>query len=280
MSGSTESAADDMAFDVRVAGPDDGPTVVLLHGFPETSLCWTAVARRLVHDGMRVIAPDQRGYSPGARPTGVENYALPLLAGDVLGLFDDFGLDQAHLVGHDWGAAVAWYLAAHHPDRITTLTTFSMPHLAAYGWALREDADQRERSSYIRLLRQEGKAEAVLLDDGARRLRAMFGRGVDPDAVDVYIRALSDPLALTAALNWYRAMTRDLDETPHVRVPTTYVWSTGDSALGSAGAERCGEFVDADYDFVVLPEVSHWIPEEVPEASADIIRRRVRTSSA
>lgn len=277
MSGSTEPSAGGLSFDLRVGGPDDGAPVVLLHGFPETSLCWTSVARHLVAHGLRVIAPDQRGYSPGARPAGVENYRLPLLADDVIGLLDDLGLERAHLVGHDWGAAIAWYVAAHHPARVATLTAFSVPHLAAYGWALKEDADQRERSSYIRLLRKAGKAEDVLLEDGARRLRSMFGPAVDPDAVDAYVRVLSQPDALTAALNWYRAMSRDLDETPPVRVPTTYVWSTGDPALGSAGAERCAEFVDAEYEFVVLDDVSHWIPEEVPEASAEIIRRRVRS---
>ncbi|MDC3724907.1 alpha/beta hydrolase [Rhodococcus rhodochrous] len=272
---STEPATyDDLTFDVRVAGPRDGTPVVLLHGFPETSRSWTPVARLLVERGFRVIAPDQRGYSPGARPTGVEHYGVPALAGDVLGLLDEFGLDRVHLVGHDWGAAVAWYFAAHNPDRVSALTAVSVPHLAAYGWALREDADQRERSSYIGLFRQEGKAEELLLADDARRLRAMFTSAVDHDSVDHYVAAMSAPGALTAALNWYRAMTRDLDSTPPVRVPTTYIWSTADMAIGRAGAERCGEFVDAEYDFVVLPDVSHWIPEEAPDEIANAVTRR------
>ena len=265
---------DDLTFDVRVAGPRGGAPVVLLHGFPQTSRSWTPVARLLVDRGFRVIAPDQRGYSPGARPAGVEHYGVPALSGDILGLLDEFGLDRVHLVGHDWGAAVAWYFAAHHPDRVSALTALSVPHLAAYGWALREDDDQRERSSYIRLFREEGKAENVLLADGARRLRAMFAPSVGRDAVDHYVATMSAPGALTAALNWYRAMTRDLDATPPVRVPTTYIWSTGDTAIGRAGAERCGEFVDAEYDFVVLRDVSHWIPEEAPVEVANAVERR------
>ncbi|MBS9372883.1 alpha/beta fold hydrolase [Rhodococcus sp. B50] len=268
------AAYDDLTFDVRVAGPRDGAPVVLLHGFPQTSRSWTPVARLLVGRGFRVIAPDQRGYSPGARPTGVEHYGISALAGDVLGLLDEFGLDRVHLVGHDWGASVAWYLAAHHPERLTALTAISVPHLAAYGWAVREDDDQRERASYIRVYREEGRAEDLLLADGARRLRAMFAPGVDRDAVDHYVAAMSAPGALTAALNWYRAMTRDLESTPPVRVPTTYIWSTGDTAIGRAGAERCREFVDADYEFVVLPDVSHWIPEEAPTEVANAIGRR------
>ncbi|UYP20402.1 alpha/beta hydrolase [Rhodococcus sp. Z13] len=273
--GPTSAAGyDDLTFDVRVAGPRDGVPVVLLHGFPETARSWTPVARLLVADGFLVVAPDQRGYSPGARPVGAENYSLPTLAGDVLGLLDEFGLDRVHLVGHDWGASVAWYVAAHHPDRVAALTALSVPHLAAYRWALRNDDDQRARSSYIRLFREEGKAEHVLLEDGARRLRAMFSPAVDRESVDHYVATLSAPGALTAALNWYRAATRDLDETPPVRVPTTYIWSTGDTALGRAGAERCAEFVVGDYEFVVLPGISHWIPEEAPEVVADVIRRR------
>ncbi|MGV9736426.1 alpha/beta fold hydrolase [Rhodococcus aetherivorans] len=265
----------DLTFDVHVTGPADGTPVVLLHGFPETARSWEAVAPQLAEAGLRVLMPDQRGYSPGARPDGVSAYTIDLLVGDVIGLLDATGLAQAHLVGHDWGAAVAWQVAARHPDRISTLTAVSVPHLAAYGWALREDADQQARAAYIKLLRQEGKAEHVLLEDDARRLRVMYGDRVSPESIDEYVRVLSEPGALTAALNWYRAMTRELSELAPVRVPTTYVWSTEDSALGRVGAERCGEFVDAPYEFVVLDDVSHWVPEEAPDALAKAILARI-----
>ncbi|MGW4018379.1 alpha/beta fold hydrolase [Rhodococcus ruber] len=265
----------DLTFDVHTAGPVDGTPVVLLHGFPETARSWESVAPQLAEAGLRVLAPDQRGYSPGARPDVVAAYTVDLLVGDVVGLLDATGLDRAHLVGHDWGAAVAWQVAAHHPDRITTLTAVSVPHPAAYGWALREDADQQARAAYIKLLRQEGKAEHVLLEDEARRLRAMYGDRVSSESIDEYVRVLSEPGALTATLNWYRAMTREFAELAPVRVPTTYVWSTADSALGRAGAERCGEFVDAPYEFVVLDDVSHWVPEEAPDALAKAILARI-----
>lgn len=265
----------DLTFDVHTAGPVDGTPVVLLHGFPETARSWESVAPRLAEAGLRVLVPDQRGYSPGARPDGVAAYTIDLLVGDVVGLLDATGLDRVHLVGHDWGAAVAWQVAARHPDRISTLTAVSVPHLAAYGWALREDADQQARAAYIKLLRQEGKAEHVLLEDDARRLRAMYGDRVSSESIDEYVRVLSEPGALTATLNWYRAMTREFAELAPVRVPTTYVWSTADSALGRAGAERCGEFVDAPYEFVVLDDVSHWVPEEAPDALAKAILARI-----
>jgi len=268
----------DLTFDVTTSGPADGVPVVLLHGFPESAASWEPVSALLNESGLRTYAPNQRGYSPGARPDGVDSYRIDHLVADVIGLLDALDLDTAHLVGHDWGAAVAWVVAARHADRITSLTTVSVPHPGAFGWALREDADQKERSSYIRLLRMEGKAERVLLDENAHSLRAMFGDVVPPALVDRHVALLSEPGAMTAALNWYRAMTSDFEATPAVTVPTTYVWSTGDIALGRAGAERCGEFVDAPYEFVVLDGATHWIPEQRPDALAEAILTRTGTA--
>ncbi|KAA1395244.1 alpha/beta fold hydrolase [Aeromicrobium ginsengisoli] len=265
----------DLTFDVRMTGPADGEPVILLHGFPESSLSWSGVAPLLAGAGLRVIAPDQRGYSPGARPSGVESYTTDLLADDVVGIADALGIGSFHLVGHDWGAAVAWVTAVRHRDRLRTLTAVSVPHLAAYGAALQGDPDQQQRASYIGLLRQPGKAEHVLLEDEAQRLRAMYGGPVRPAQVDSYVALLSEPDALTAALNWYRAMRADLGSLPAVTVPTTYVWSDEDQAIGRAGAERCGEFVDADFRFVELAATSHWIPEQDPEALAEAILARV-----
>jgi len=265
----------ELTFDVRLTGPEDGEPVILLHGFPENSLSWSGVVPLLAGAGLRVIAPDQRGYSPGARPSGVESYTTDLLADDVAGLADALGTGTFHLVGHDWGAAVAWVTAVRHRDRLRTLTAVSVPHLAAYGAALQGDADQQQRASYIGLLRQPGKAEHVLLEDDAQRLRAMYEGHVRPAQVDSYVATLSEPEALTAALNWYRAMRGDLGSLPPVTVPTTYVWSDQDQAIGRAAAERCGEFVEADFRYVELSGTSHWIPEQDPEALAEAILGRV-----
>ncbi|MET1061845.1 MAG: alpha/beta fold hydrolase [Aeromicrobium sp.] len=267
----------DLTFDVRSSGPEDGDPIILLHGFPETSLSWLEVAPRLAAAGFRVYAPDQRGYSPGARPTGVQAYDTELLAADVIGLADALGLTTFHLVGHDWGSAVAWVVAAEHPDRVRTLTAVSLPHLAAYNRALAADPDQQAKAAYIGLFRQAGKAEELLLADGARRLTAMFGDAVPVGLVVRYVAHLAEPGALTAALNWYRAMTPALADTPHVRVPTTFVWGTDDMAIGRAGAEACGDFVDADYRFIELAGVGHWIPEQAPDTLAEAIIARART---
>jgi pimeloyl-ACP methyl ester carboxylesterase len=187
-------------------------------------------------------------------------------------------LPTAHVVGHDWGANVAWTLGAWHPDRVQTLTAVSVPHPAAYTAAFRADPEQKERSAYIRLFWQEGKAEEVLLADGARRLRRMLGAeadtGIPAEAVDEYVAVLSAPGALTAALNWYRAMSSGSRVDP-VAVPTTYVWSDGDVAIGRTAAEACGDFVTGDYRFVELPGVSHWIPEQAPRQLAGAILDRI-----
>ncbi len=273
----TQVTVGDLTFDVRFAGPEDGDPIILLHGFPETSLSWNQVAPRLAEEGLRVIAFDQRGYSPGARPEGVEAYTTDLLTADVLGVADALGIDTFHVVGHDWGAVVAWLVATHHPERVRSLTAVSVPHLAAYNAALRDDPDQREKGSYIKLFRQPGKAEDLLLADGARRLTAMYGDAVPIALVVRYVAQLAEPGALTAALNWYRAMGADLATTPTTRVPTSFVWGEHDMAIGRVPAEACGDHVDADFRFVELTGIGHWIPEQAPDSLAEAILVRVGT---
>jgi len=255
----------ELTFDVTMDGPADGRPVLLLHGFPETGRSWDAVRESLVRAGHRVIVPDQRGYSSGARPPGVEAYGMRPIVADAIGILDALRISTVDIVGHDWGANVAWCLATWHPERVRSLTAVAVPHPMAFAWAFHNDSDQRERSSYIRLFWIEGKAEKVLLDEDARRLRAML-TGLSAEAVEHYVSVLSEPGALTATLNWYRAMNREeFVDMPPVSVPTTYVWSTQDLAVGQAAAQKCGEFVDATYRFVILDGVSHWIPEHAPD---------------
>lgn len=269
-------------FEVREWGPADGRPVLLLHGFPQTSRAWEPVAGRLAAAGCRCLAPDQRGYSPGARPADVSAYGMPALVGDALGLLDGLGLDAVDVVGHDWGSFVGWQLAGRHPARVRTLTAVSVPHPAAYGWAMANDAEQQQRGSYIKLFCLAGQAEEVLLADGARWLRRIFDGGdLDPAAVDDYVSTLSAPATLTAALNWYRAAfsgpPRGSGLGP-VTVPTTFVWSTADVAVARAGAERTSEYVAGDYRFVELDGISHWIPEQAPDALAEAVLARIATT--
>jgi pimeloyl-ACP methyl ester carboxylesterase len=272
----------DLTFDVRVDGPEDGRPVLLLHGFPETSLSWAAVTPKLTAAGLRTYAPDQLGYSPGARPDEVAAYSTPSLAQVTADLMTALGVDRADVVGHDWGANVAWALAAWHPDRVRSLTAVSVPHPAAYTVAYRTDPEQKERSGYIRLFWQAGKAEDVLLADDSRRLRRMLSggegdSGVPAEAIDEYVAVLSAPGALTAALNWYRAMSSK-DRVDPVGVPTTYVWSDGDVAIGRTAAEACANYVTGDYAFVELPGITHWIPEQAPDQLAAAILDRIAST--
>ena len=254
----------ELVFDVVVDGPQDAPAVLLLHGFPQSAHCWRLV-RPWLND-FRVIAPDQRGYSPGARPDDVEAYRVPHLAQDAVDLLDALDIATAHVVGHDWGAATAWQVAARHADRVRTLTAVSVPHPRAFIEALRTDPVQRQKSLYMRDFAQPGHAETLLIDDAAG-LRNIFGELPGPVDVDDMVRRAQEPGALDAWLRWYAAQRlEDIVDTPDVTVPTLHVWSDGDVALGRAGAEGTARFVTGPYRFEVLPGVSHWIPEEAADA--------------
>lgn len=253
-------------FAARVAGPDDGDVVVLLHGFPQTSWSWRHQLDALAAAGFRAVAPDQRGYSPGARPAAVDDYAIPHLVADVLGIADAVGAERFHLVGHDWGAAVAWQVAGRHPERVRTLTILSVPHPAAFGRALAGEggADQATRSSYIDFFRSDGAAEAFTQNggDGLRNLFAMTGL----TDVEPFVEVLLQPGAMQAALNWYRAASlTDAESLGPIGMPTLFVWSTDDAALGPDAARWTEEYVAGPYRFEVLEGIGHWIAETAPD---------------
>ncbi|MFN3600927.1 MAG: alpha/beta fold hydrolase [Dietzia sp.] len=256
----------------RPGGPERG-TVLALHGFPESPWEWESVAGLLTQQGIRVVAPAQRGYSAGARPGDVGAYAIEHLSADALAVVDQLGLESVHVLGHDWGASVAWWLAAYHPGWVDTLTVVSVPHLSAFAEALESDPDQQARSAYFRLFRQEGKAEDVLLEDGAHRLLSLFDGQVSEELVDKHLELVGERAGLTGALNWYRAMRRyDL---PDVSVPTTYLWGEDDPAIARVGAEATASRVTGDYRFVPLPGMGHWLPEQAPEVVAAEVLARI-----
>lgn len=265
----TEIPTENGTFDALTAGEPDGRPVLLLHGFPEAAIQWSEQLPVLAEAGCRAVAPDQRGYSPGARPENVFDYRVEALVDDVLAIADQLGWQRFDLVGHDWGAAVSWAVAAFHPDRVRSLTAVSVPHPDPFGQAVREDEDQAQRSGYMQVF-QSKSAEKALLDEGAKKLRSIYERRVPAEHVEDYVRRLSEPGALTAALNWYRAM-RYSGRIGPVRVPTLYVWSTEDAAVGSTAAFACEEYVQAPYRFEMLEDVSHWVPEETPETMSRLI---------
>lgn len=260
MADTVRITVDDLTFDVLVDGPEDGPLVVLLHGFPETAHEWVHVLGPLAGNGYRVVAPNTRGLSPDARPPGVGAYQVRHLAADVLAIAASQSDEPFHLVGHDWGALVAWYVAARHGDRVRTLTSVSVPHPRPFAMARQHDAEQQQKSAYIDTFRQSGAGEEFLLGNDEAVLRAALAELGSADAAE-HIRVLSQPEAMTAALNYYRAWDDDLDELDEVTVPTLYVWGTDDPALGRTAAEATKDWVRAPYRFEVFDGVGHWIPE-------------------
>jgi pimeloyl-ACP methyl ester carboxylesterase len=273
-----------LTFDAVAAGPDDGEPVLLLHGFPQSSSCWRRVLPHLAAAGFRAVAPDQRGYSPDARPTETDQYGIDHLVADAIGLADALGWGTFHLVGHDWGGAVAWQVAGRHGERLRSLSVVSTPHPAAFTKAKRggpsaDGDDQVERSSYIATFRDPATPAMVMADDRAFLRLMIEGSGMDAESqaeVLARIRTLDDA---DAVLAWYRAADpADADGMGPVTVPTLYVWSTDDIALGRTAAELTGTEVDGPYRFEVLDGVSHWVPEEAPDALASLLVAHIGAS--
>ena len=270
---------DGLTFDVRDAGPPGGEPVVLLHGFPQDSAAWDAVSPQLHQHGLRTLAPDQRGYSPMARPRGRRHYTLRETTGDVLALLDAAGLESAHVVGHDWGGMVAWALGAWYPDRVRTLTALSVPHPAAMAKAM-VTSDQALRSYYMGVFQLPLLPERLLLARGGRAMRGMLRNGgLSREQAAHYVARMQEPGALSSALGWYRAMPfQARDRVGIVRVPTLHVWSTDDAFLGRAGIEATAQFVEAPYRLEILDDVPHWIPELAADRVAELITAHVRTA--
>jgi pimeloyl-ACP methyl ester carboxylesterase len=240
----------------------NGTPVLLLHGWPDSAYVWRNQIPFLTGHGFRVIAPDLRGFGRSSHPVEVTDYALSKSVGDMTGLLDALGLESVHLVGHDWGAAVAWGTAMSHPDRVQKLVVVSVGH-PSVAWSLR----QNEMAWYQLFFQFEGIAEATLAyDDWAWLRRFLRGAGDQQR----YEQDLSRPGALTASLNWYRAnlapkMPGPGPELPPVRVPTLGIGSTGDHYLDQERMEKSGAYVKAPWRYEVIDGASHWIPLDAPD---------------
>lgn len=263
-----------LIFDVIDAGPEDGPVVVLLHGFPQFNTSWEAVIERLTAEGYRCLAPNQRGYSPGARPTRRRDYRASELVEDVRALIDASGAERVHLVGHDWGAAVAWGAGYEFGDRIASLTPFSVPHPSAFlkGWVT---SRQGLMSWYMYFFQLPWLPERLLLGTdgkGTRAVKSLVSGGQSPQAAARDIEAMSEPGVLTAGLNWYRAMflSNPTSAVGRISVPTLYMWTDGDIFLAEKPARDTARYVTGEYRFEALPG-SHWIPDEQPEIAANLL---------
>ncbi len=256
-------AANGFVFDARAAGPVDGEPVLLLHGFPQTSRSYLSQLAMLGAAGYRAVAPDQRGYSPGARPADVSAYAMLNLVQDLLAMADTLGFSRFHLVGHDWGASVGWATSVLARDRVQSLTALSVPHAEAFFRAFNDpESCQARASQYIATFSAEG-AEAMFLTSDAAYLRSLYV-GISQAEADARVAFFRDGAALTGGLNWYRANFRMEGARPTLgptNVPTLYVWSDGEAAVCRETAELSAEFVTGPYRFEVLTGLNHWLPE-------------------
>jgi pimeloyl-ACP methyl ester carboxylesterase len=244
-----------------------GTPVVLLHGFPDTSALWQAQIAALVAAGYRAIAPDLRGRGRSEWPPHVEDYALPNIVQDVAALLDQLGVERAHVVGHDWGAAVAWVFASLLPQRVDRLVVISVGHPGT-GAVLRPSLEELQKSWYQLLFQFEGVTEELLQRDDWYLLRELIHGGGD---VDQYIQTLSQPGALTAGLNWYRANLHPRlrlgpsPAIPAVQAPTLAIFSTGDLYLPEERVVRSADFVTGPWRYERFEGVSHWIPTQAPD---------------
>jgi pimeloyl-ACP methyl ester carboxylesterase len=257
-----------LTFDAGVAGPVDGPLVLLLHGFPQSRHAWTDQLEALAAAGFHAVAPDQRGYSPGARPDpeASANYAIEHLVADVLDIAEACGGAgvRFHLAGIDWGGQVAWATAAAHPDRLISLTVLSRPHPNAFAAAFDSDPEQQHRSRHHRAFHNRDTGPMLLADDAASLRRMLAGEGLSPQRIDDYLSVVGSPAAMEAALAWYRATGLRI-HLPRTAVPTCYIWGDQDASVGRAAAAGTAAHVSAAYRFEVLEGVGHFSSDQTPD---------------
>lgn len=259
-------------FTAEVAGPPDGPLVLLLHGYPQTRHTWREQVPALAAAGYRAVAPDQRGYSAGVRPdpAHLSAYSIDRLVADVLDLAAAAGhaTGPFHLVGHDWGGHLAWCVASRYPERLASLTVLSRPHPAAFRRAFRENADNQQHRSRHHKAFHDPATGARLLEDGARRLRRQLRESRVPEAhIEEYVSVLGDPGAMEAALAWYRAAGALTNtEVGPITPPTLYIWGDEDHSVGRSAASFTAQHVTGAYRFEVLPGIGHFVTDQIPAA--------------
>jgi pimeloyl-ACP methyl ester carboxylesterase len=276
------SISPDLTFDALAAGEDGAPLVLLLHGFPESMYQWRAQLSALADMGYRAIAPNQRGYSQGARPDPRDpsRYHIHRLTEDALAIVAacGYGETRFHLVGHDWGGAVAWALADQAAERLASLTVLSRPHPNAFNRALEmPDGDQAHRSRHHSAFLELDTGDKLLADDAKSLRKALAAASVPGFAIEEHLSVLGNKEAMEAALAWYRA--RGAIRTPlgPTRVPTLYIWGNADETVGRAAAEGTVDFIAAPYRFVELEGGGHFTAEEMPERVSELMLEHLQT---
>lgn len=265
-----------LKFRVYEVGPDDGDVVVALHGFPQNAETWRGFANEMAQLGYRVIVPDQRGYSPQARPRRRRSYVITELVSDLRALVESLPAERVHLVGHDFGGLVAWSFADRFNEKVATLTSISTPHPRAFMSTLLKGGQLRS-SWYMIFFNIPLLPEKILLANQGRMLKNFLVKtGLPVTLAENYVgKFLKDPSLLTAALNWYRALALDTTlgfKTKSIKAPTLHVVGTNDTFVSPAATEVTKKWVEGEYRFESVQGGSHWIPEERPVELAHLVR--------
>ncbi len=266
-------------------GPLDGPLVILLHGFPEFSYAWKAQIPYLVSKGYQVWAPDQRGYNLSDKPDGIVAYSLDELAADVIGLIDAAGKKQAFIVGHDWGAGVAWWLAAKYPNRIARMVVLNVPHGVVMLKNLRNNFTQLRKSWYMFLFQVPRLPEMLAKRNNwnmsIQTLMKSSRPGTFSDSdLNEYRKAWSQPKAYRSMINWYRAMIQKPPTPPatkHITVPTLLIWGAKDRFLGKEMAQPSIDLCD-DGQLIFIEDATHWVQHEEAEQVNELISTFLQVS--
>lgn len=253
------------------AGPAAGPLVILLHGFPEFWYGWRNQIPALAQAGYCVWIPDQRGYNLSDKPQGLDAYGIDKLAADVVGMIDATGRARAYVVGHDWGAAVTWRVANRFPDRMAKAVVLNVPHPYVMGKYIRRSLRQMVRSTYIAYFQIPALPERMLGADDWQPMAAALRRTAPPglfadEDIARYRSAWSQPGAMTAMLNWYRAFVQhpvSWSPSPRIKPPLLMIWGTADIALEAEMAPLSMELCD-DGRLHLLDGVSHWVQHQAP----------------
>ena len=274
-----------LVFDTWIDGPSAAPLVLLLHGASESFHMWRAQLPALAAAGYHAVAPSQRGYSAGALPPTDDfaNYSFDLLMADAMSIVAASGRGDRrfHLVGHDWGGSIAWAIADKYPDRLASLTVLSRPHPTAFNRALAlPDGEQAQRSRHHKAFLVPD-AGALLLADGARRLRERLAKsGVPAASIEQHLSVIGNTAAMEGMLAWYRARGAIRSPLGSIRVPTLYLWGDADDTVGRAAAEGTRDFVSAPYRFEVLPGVGHFAADQAPDKVNALLLRHVSQYAA
>lgn len=257
-----------MVFDVSVAGPADGPLVLMLHGFGVSRFFWDAQVEALAEAGYRTAAPNQRGYAKGARPDPADHalYQIDHLIADALDIAGKLGFPgRFHLAGHDWGGSLSWQIADQYPGRVASLTMLSRPHPQAFNAALAlPDGEQKRRSGHHQRFLDPGAGPANLADDAKWLRTRLRANGVPAAAIEKHLSVIGNEQAMEAALAWYRARGVHHKPVGVTTVPTLFIWGDADDTVGRAAAEGTGAFIAAPYHFAELKGVGHYAADQVP----------------